>query len=353
MIIRRAELFYTEGSSDKQYNVVLEEQGGTYAVNASYGRRGGNMKAAPQGSGLDLAAAEILFTKTVNSKTSKGYKVGTITESASEPIPLAPVIREREDTDMRAQLLTPIDDPTPYLANAAWVLEEKHDGERLLVRKNADGTLTFANRKGQRTEVPAQIREELEAIPGTFVLDGENVRGTYYVFDLLEHNGVDLRPRPYEVRRMTQNAHLGFFRRAAFVRQVEPISEGKAEAMAALHAAGKEGVVFKRLSAPWSAGRSLNAIKYKFWSSASCIVSGHNDRSSITVELIDDNGRRIPAGNVTVTGAKPPVGSVVEIQYLYVVCPGAPFYQPVFLGQRHDTEPAECTTSQIRYKGAA
>ena len=71
-----------------------------------------------------------------------------------------------------------------------------------------------------------------------------------------------------------------------------------------------------------------------------------------SVELgLDDR----PAGNVTIPPNHPipGIGRVVEIRYLYVTGPGGSLYQPVYLGERDDVGPEECTAEaqRLKYKG--
>jgi bifunctional non-homologous end joining protein LigD len=47
--------------------------------------------------------------------------------------------------------------------------------------------------------------------------------------------------------------------------------------------------------------------------------------------------------------ANPPIGSVVDIKYLYAYKGGC-LYQPSFKGIRDDVDPEECTTSKLKYK---
>jgi bifunctional non-homologous end joining protein LigD len=46
----------------------------------------------------------------------------------------------------------------------------------------------------------------------------------------------------------------------------------------------------------------------------------------------------------------PPVGSVVEVRYLYAFRESGALYQPVYLGQRDDVDPEECTVDQLKWK---
>lgn len=353
-IVRSIRLLFAEAGSDKEYRVQIEDNGtGTYDVDAFYGRRGSNLKAAPQGRALDLAAAEKLFQKTVNSKTAKGYRIDEATSDAS-----IAGIREPDDTGLRAQLLNPISETEldAYLNDDAWIMEEKHDGERLLARKTNDNTIVFANRKGQRTTVPREIEDALGLIPQSFVIDGENVNGIYFVFDALEYDGLDLRSTPYDQRISYREALLERdFNN--LVRSVRGHVHHKRIALNELRTNGKEGVVFKRRQAEWSAGRPASGgdhVKFKFWTSLSAIAAAHHpSKNSIALELIDDSGNRVPVGNVTVKPNQemPSPGAVVEIKYLYVIAKGGSLYQPELIAVRHDIDVAECTTAQIKYKG--
>src|SRR5688572_8551482 len=65
---------------------------------------------------------------------------------------------------------------------------------------------------------------------------------------------------------------------------------------------GAEGVVFKDLAAPFTAGRPATGgsqLKFKFWNTASCIVSRVNGKRSVALELCD-GFKLVSVGNVTV-----------------------------------------------------
>jgi bifunctional non-homologous end joining protein LigD len=110
---------------------------------------------------------------------------------------------------------------------------------------------------------------------------------------------------------------------------------------------GREGVVFKRLDAPYREGRSDDALKLKFTASASVIVAAVNEGvRSVQIKAVDDT----PLGNVTipVNKAIPRQGSIIEVKYLYAYRGGS-LYQPVYVGVRRDIEPGACTTAQLKY----
>lgn len=73
-LIKRVCLGFTDGKSDKVYEVDLYDVGGEYIVNFRYGKRGGNLKEGTKtASPVPCAKAEQVFEKLVKSKTKKGY----------------------------------------------------------------------------------------------------------------------------------------------------------------------------------------------------------------------------------------------------------------------------------------
>ncbi|MCY3018597.1 MAG: hypothetical protein NTW87_06145 [Planctomycetota bacterium] len=66
---------------------------------------------------------------------------------------------------------------------------------------------------------------------------------------------------------------------------------------------------------------------------------------------MDDAGKRVSVGNVTIPANQkvPGVGTIVETRYLYCYPQGS-LFQPVYLGPRDDVEPGACSTAQLKYK---
>lgn len=124
----------------------------------------------------------------------------------------------------------------------------------------------------------------------------------------------------------------------------------------ALEQDGREGAVAKDLNAVFSPGRPAsggNQLKFKFVETASFIVrSVHSKKRSISLNLIASDGDTVPVGNVTI----PPnhevrsKGEVVEVRHLYAFRESGSVYQLVYLGVRDDIEPAECSTSQLKFR---
>ncbi len=125
-----------------------------------------------------------------------------------------------------------------------------------------------------------------------------------------------------------------------------------------LRSTGAEGIVFKDINAPYTPGRPASGgtqLKFKFVETASFIVTGHNDKRSVALGLINEAGETVPAGNVTIPSnhAIPQMGTVSEVRYLYAHRESGAIYQPVYLGPRDDIPAEECTVDQLKFKPTA
>ena len=192
---------------------------------------------------------------------------------------------------------------------------------------------------------------------GSFILDGESVGDNYYVFDLLEMDGENLRSWPYRERfaRLAdllllsdyQGKHIRLVQTA--FKQVQ-----KTGLWERLREENREGIVFKRLDAPYVPGKPNRGgpqLKFKFVATASVVVAKVNTQRSVEVSLL--KGRNlVSCGNVTIPANHqiPPVGMVVEVRYLYAFRESGVLFQPVYLGPRDDVDPGECLVSQLKFK---
>jgi bifunctional non-homologous end joining protein LigD len=355
--IQSTSLYFREGPSDKEYHAAIEAHDDGYIVNFAYGRRGSTLTAGTKTADpVSLAEATKVFDKLVASKIAKGYRAlgGSLT-------PYQQSGGEGTDTGIRCQLLNPIekDELSRLLTDNRHCLQEKHDGRRLLVRKQGD-EITGINRRGLIVALPDAIRQAVAAIPFDVLIDGEAVGETLHAFDLLEAKGNDLRQRRYLDRHsgllMVIPPNLLALRWVSTA--IEP--DDKVETYEELRLTNREGVVFKNVDAPYSPGRPNSGgtqLKYKFVESASFIVTGRNAKRSVALGLYNgDSGNAndtlVPAGNVTIPPNHdvPEVGDVVDASYLYAYRQSGSIYQPVYLGKRTDIPAAECTTDQLKYK---
>lgn len=352
--IQSTSLYFREGSSDKEYHVAIEPRGEGYIVTFAYGRRGttlttGSKTAHP----VTLDEATKDFDKLVKSKVAKGYK-----PSGESTAVYQQQGNEGVDSGIRCQLLNPIEqsEVSRLLLCRTHCLQEKHDGRRLMVRKQGDEIIGI-NRRGLIVAIPDPIREAVAHIPFDVLIDGEAVGDTLHAFDLLEVKGNDFRNRRFIDRFsgliMTIPPNLPALRWVTTT--IDP--DDKVETYEELRLSQREGVVFKEIDAPYSAGRPNSGgsqLKFKFVETASFVVTARNAKRSVALGLYDGD-KIVPAGNVTIppNHQVPAPNEVVECSYLYAFPESGSIYQPVYLGKRCDIPANECGVEQLKYKPAA
>jgi bifunctional non-homologous end joining protein LigD len=167
-------------------------------------------------------------------------------------------------------------------AGPGWVHEIKHDGYRLQVRREGGAVRLFTRRGYDWTaRYPAIASTAGQLNARSFTLDGEAVvcgpdgiaifdalhrHGTVseamlYALDLLEIDGEDLRPLPLSDRKR-RLAKLVGKRRLGIVLSDHTHDDGALVFQQACRM-GLEGIVSKRLSAPYRSGPSRDWIKVK------------------------------------------------------------------------------------------
>jgi bifunctional non-homologous end joining protein LigD len=352
--LQSASLHFREGNSDKVYHAAIEPSGEGYLVTFAYGRRGTTLNTGTKTNHpVSLAEATKVFDKLIASKLAKGYQYSAA--SAGQDQPYRQTGDEGRDSGIRCQLLNAVEESelSRLLTNTTHCLQEKHDGRRLLVRKQGDN-ITGINRRGLVVAIPDAIREAVEHIPFDVLIDGEAVGDTLHAFDLLEVKGTCLCKRRYIDRfaslMMVIPPNLPALRWVS----TTTTPNDKLEIYEELRATNREGVVFKDMDAPYSPGRPNSGgpqLKFKFVESASFVVTGSNSKRSVTLGLYDGE-KLVPAGNVTI----PPnhailqVGNVVDARYLHAFRESGSIYQPVYLGERSDIPASECVVEQLKYK---
>ena len=349
-----ASLNFREGTSDKVYRSTIEEQADGYIVTFAYGRRGSMLTTGTKTTDpVTLEQAQAIHKKLVAAKIAKGYQADG--ESGESTAPYQQSGNEGRDSGIRCQLLNAVDESelVRLLGDKQHCLQEKHDGRRLLVRKVGD-EITGINRRGLVVTLPRLIRRAVEELPVDALIDGEAVGDTLHAFDLLEVKGNNLRQQGYLQRYAGLLMLLDPEHRALRPVSTMVMPTDKQAMFQTYRQCGSEGVVFKKIDAPFSIGRPNSGgtqLKFKFVESASFVVTGRNAKRSVSIGLYDGDSL-VPAGNVTISPnhAVPAPGEVVECSYLYGFKESGSIYQPVYRGKRSDIPAAECTTDQLKYK---
>jgi len=272
------------------------------------------------------------------------------------------------------------------------VFDTKLDGVRMLL--HWDGTmLRLVNRHGR---VCTESWPELQVAPVRtgipMVLDGEVIAGqgfqdaarrdkvtkarlaeamaaqmpaTFVAFDLLWLDDLDLRDVPYQTRR----ARLDLLADQWLSPHYKPSFTSEDPGIyAAIAKAGGEGVIAKRKTARYTAGRSRNWLKYKVTHSVTCVGVGYDPGSGSRAEfgamrlaMVDAEGGVHLVGRVGSGFRERDVREmkalfdnarsgedlpVVEVECLGLTRDGV-LRQPVFKGVRSDQTMHDATITQL------
>ena len=166
-------------------------------------------------------------------------------------------------------------------AGPGWLHEMKHDGFRILARKQGARVEVWSRRGALFNDRFPRIAEAVGALPvDNALIDGEAVvflpdghsdfvalrtraggeQASFVAFDLLSLDGDDLRQRPLEERR---DALSRLVHGVDGVQFSEALAAEGAVVFAHACKLGLEGIVSKRLGAPYSSGRCRSWLKSK------------------------------------------------------------------------------------------
>lgn len=362
-------LFFQEGNSDKVYFARIVPAGaGVFDVVVQWGRRGSTLQQGKKAVKVPLEKAQSTLERLVREKRNKGYEPIT---DASKPAEVAPPVGQgsaskatgiRKRVGRVAQLLSPIEsrEVDALLTDARVVAQQKLDGARVLCHI-VDGEVLPTNRSGQRTEIAAGILHGVSHLPNGTVVDGEVMRVdgevTYWLFDVLEFAGDDVSSEPYSKRfeRLCDEIEPGLVEPARVLETAFTTAQ-KRSLYATLQQRGAEGIVFKRLDAPWSAGRGTTQLKCKFIASAD-VVLVENAGNAYRMQVHD--GRRfVDVGKVfsgTTNESRAFLDKelgkgrrvVAEVRYLYAT-DDKQLFQPVFVRARDDKPAEDCSIDQLK-----
>nr|WP_321984693.1 DNA ligase D [uncultured Lichenicoccus sp.] len=208
-----------------------------------------------------------------------------------------------------------------------WISEIKFDGYRMLCRRDGDAVRLFTRNGLDWTDRVPALAAAVQALPAaTLLLDGELValdrdgrssfgalqdalssgRTTalaYYAFDLLHLDGRDLRPLPLSERKQALAALLEAG--GGLIRLSEHLASEAAQVRSEACKVGLEGIVCKRLDAPYKAGRGRDWLKLKCENREEAVIIGSTppkgSRAHLGALLLarhDPDGRLRFAGGV-------------------------------------------------------
>lgn len=354
-IISRYRCCIPSQNTDKDYEIHLvhsERVENGWDVVCFYGRHGKTLNRSPKLEGATYERALKVYEREARNRIGKGYvSVGGAPSVVAGGASVQPVA-----SGMNGQLLVPMPPSMKsdgFVVNWQWLAQEKYDGERLGICKK-DGEVTFSNRKGIVIPGRAVVQEAVQKLTDqNFEIDGEVLSDDRVVlFDLFSRGDVNMRAFGYAERlKMLREVVSSDKSGKLCIAETAMTPVEKQNLLNAVRARGGEGVVWKRIDEPMVVGKRHSAqFKEKFWKDCSCVVEAHNDQSSVVLKMFDAQGQSQTVGNVTIpTGReKPPVGSIVDVRYLYAYRGGS-LYQPTFKGVRTDVDASECTLDTLEY----
>jgi bifunctional non-homologous end joining protein LigD len=177
-------------------------------------------------------------------------------------------------------LPSPADKPP---AGSNWIHEIKHDGYRLMARRDPVG-IRLLTRRGNdwSNRFPLVVEAVNHLKVRSCLIDGEvvccdergfarfvvlrrrrnEVQAFLYAFDVLELNGTDMRREPIEVRKTTLASIPRKSRHGLRLNEHLEHAEGEVVFRHACQM-GLEGIVSKRLGSRYRSGRSPDWLKFK------------------------------------------------------------------------------------------
>jgi bifunctional non-homologous end joining protein LigD len=254
----------------------------------------------------------------------------------------------------RPELLTVIEvqQAGAYVVNPLYAMQPKRDGKRLIVSARS-GRVEVFNKLGERCDAPAWLTSSMPDVS----VDGEleAARRRFVAFDLLDCAGQDLRPLAYSQRLAALDTIVqrGFLPECCQLIPTWRSAEEKERELFRAVAARWEGVVFKKLDAPYKPGRAGQHVKLKFVKMCTVRVS-QVEPTSARIEMLDNGNGWQEVSGVSLIG-RPRVrpGDFIEVKYLYATRErnGHPkLNQPVMLAVRDDVADLDCSTEQLVFK---
>jgi bifunctional non-homologous end joining protein LigD len=228
-------------------------------------------------------------------------------------------------------------------------MQEKYDGRRLITKKTGK-QVTAINKKGLSIVMPQSIEDSLNILIDDAVFDGEIIDETYYIYDIMELSGTNLRTKPVSER-------LEILYSLPVKHMVVPTyykEQEKRLAFTKLKEDKKEGIVLKKYDSPYVPGKPAskgNQLKFRFFETGTFHVTGHSKKARSVEVSVYDNGTPILMGKITIppNWEIPEMGSIVEVKYAHCFINGK-LYHTTYLGPRTDQDVIDCTLTQIKFK---
>lgn len=199
---------------------------------------------------------------------------------------------------IKPQLATLSDTPP---IGSIWVNESKYDGYRMQAHSHSGQTVMYSRSGIDWSHRFPEITDSVRAFFNNrnAVLDGEVVVGTngassfhdlqaalsagdtsktrYMVFDLLAFDSLDLRPLPLSERRLALQTLLDELPTRSRVKISRVLRGTASAAINKACARNEEGIICKRMDAPYYSGRNLSWLKVKCGKRQEFVIIGFSE----------------------------------------------------------------------------
>lgn len=252
-----------------------------------------------------------------------------------------------------------VTDVNRYIADEAWVMEQKVDGIRCIVHVTAEGDVQLSTHTGERLKSHGRYHGPLTAAFKSvgqtgITVDGELLEdGSLWLFDIMEVLGTDTRLLPQGQRRaLLDQLQPAFGGTVVSVLPQAITPETKAALWQRVLDESLEGVVVKRKAATYSTakGRTKDVLKVKVTRTIDVVVSARNLDGHENAELsLWDGQQLVKVGRCSMIGKHPAQpGDVIEVQFLYILDADDPtLVQARMMRPRPDRSPASCEIDQL------
>lgn len=245
------------------------------------------------------------------------------------------------------------------LLDPAYAVQQKFDGKRIILHIEPS-SVTAYNRDGLQCEISKDIIAEAKLFSALapLVMDSEWIRETkkLYAFDLLEIDGIDLRPTRF-IDRIEQLTKTLLAAQTSLIHpaRTEVDETAKIALLKRVHELNLEGIVFKHIPGPYRIDRDPRQFKYKFTHVSSFIVTKRNEKDSVDIAAYDGRDQLIKVGSVKIRNRhfiQLEEGMIVDVRYAHAY-PSHQLCQPRMISLRDDLHPENCLLSQLRYKAVS
>jgi len=274
----------------------------------------------------------------------------------------------------KSELLTEVEESQipRYVASRSHGFQEKFNGDRRTIVRDGNSLIDL-NREGAPGKgLSPKVKAALLSHPlQKFIVDIELMKPNAEVnsehiklLDVLILGNELLAQETYEYRE--QRAHQTFDNLSPLVHVVYTAksADDKAKLVWKLKQDNAEGIVVRRMDAPYKQGRAKQHMKIKFWKDMDVVVlgPGHDGHESIRVGVFDKAGKVYDVCGVSLIGKgyeftlngrvkrglRPlVVGTVIKIFYLYATKENH-VVQSEFIETRDDKQPRDCWLSQLK-----